>query len=935
MRKLGRVGWAWHNAVLLTILLALLGTWIATSIKGILWAAIGAGVLALAGWVTPLLIDSAHRKEEALEAARRTEKGIRYYGPAQMLDPVLGVVPFTGRTVELGLLEAWCEDGRSGVLRLVTGSGGSGKTRLALELTRRMQERGWLCVQVAEAKIESVLERQRAIAPRAGLLLVVDYAETLAGLDDLLESAARDTGWVRVLLLARHAGDWWQRLQGGSGVVRDAVRDANSSVIELNSELDPVISMAEMVWQAVPYFAKRLGVPVPDTQAMNVTGSEKPRILDLHAAALVAVLYASDQAGDQQIQVNADMVLEELLSHEKHYWRGRAESAGLLTGPDGLSMAQLSQVAAVGCLLGISTAEELNARVPGICLTESGALWLRELYPPEDDGALGVIRPDRLAELHVSRELGATPALAHACLTNLNPDQARRALVLLARASVDHPVARSLLESSLEQFSTVIDGIAAPREVLISIAGAIPLPSLAYAKAHSSIIKRIADTFPPDTAERAQWLNALSVLLRDLGRREEALETVNEVVTILRSQPDSRLDSFETVLVAALNNQSNCLADLARPDDAVAVIEEAITICREVIDSRLDDKLPDLAMTLNNQSLRLADLGRYEEAQKAIGEAVIYYRRLAGARPGSYADLAMAIHNQSLRFADLGKRAEALAALEEAITIYQRLTDTWPDAYLPNIGGSLNNKSALLLKFGHPEESLTTLEKAIAIYRRLADFQPEAYLRNLAGMLETRSSLEVKLGRSMESLESIREAVKAYRSLPELYLPDRAIALKQLIFGLSVSQLWEESADAMDEAVAVYGKLAEAKPDAYLHEFAATLDLQASLFRMLGQWEKALPAIRGAIVAYRTLANAQPTIFLPNLAARVCNQSVCLENLGRMEEALAAIEQAAAIYHPLAHGQPGAFSTIYEKTLAARERISLALKQEHKGHGSA
>ena len=56
-------------------------------------------------------------------------------------------------------------------------------------------------------------------------------------------------------------------------------------------------------------------------------------------------------------------------------------------------MAQLSQVAAAGCLLGAGTATELAGRVPGVTVTEAVTLWLRELYPPDRDGELGVTPP--------------------------------------------------------------------------------------------------------------------------------------------------------------------------------------------------------------------------------------------------------------------------------------------------------------------------------------------------------------------------------------------------------------------------------------------------------------------------------------------------------------------------------------------------------------
>ncbi|MFD0656111.1 hypothetical protein [Thermocatellispora tengchongensis] len=53
------------------------------------------------------------------------------------------------------------------------------------------------------------------------MLLVVDYAETRTGLAALLQQVAADTGRrVRVLLLARSAGEWWQRL-GGESAAQD------------------------------------------------------------------------------------------------------------------------------------------------------------------------------------------------------------------------------------------------------------------------------------------------------------------------------------------------------------------------------------------------------------------------------------------------------------------------------------------------------------------------------------------------------------------------------------------------------------------------------------------------------------------------------------------------------------------------------------------
>jgi tetratricopeptide (TPR) repeat protein len=593
VRGRGRVGRAWAEAAALSAGLGAAGFWVG--------GALGAGVGVAAGGLAPLLIERATRKQEAAGAAGEAEAPGRRYGPAHLLEPGLGVVPFTGRSGELAALEGWCLAGDGGLVRLVTGGGGAGKTRLALELCARMSVRGWRCAWVDEGAEGEVVRRERAAGPGARLLLVADYAEARPGLEELVKAAVRDEGMVRVLLLARHAGDWWQRLGAGAGAVRDVLAGA-SVVMPLADDLDPGLAAEEVVRRAVPFFAARRGVPVPDAGLVAVSAADEPRVLDLHAAALVAVLQSEQRPAGSRLEVDAGTVMRVLLGHERHYWQGRAEAAGLTGGPGGLSLSQLSQVAAAGCLLGAGTAAELAGRVPGVAVTEAVALWLRELYPPGADGELGVIRPDRLAELHVSTELGSSPALAEACLTGLDAVRARRALVLLARASGEHPAARGLLESAVRRFPEVAAGLAGRRELMIAVADAIPYPSLALAPAHAALAGKVAATYSAGEAGRAVWLNTLAVLLGDLGRREEALAAIDEALTAYRALAEARPDAFLPSLATSLNNQSNRLSDLGRREEALAAIDEAVTAYRALAEARPDAFLPDLAGSLNNQS---------------------------------------------------------------------------------------------------------------------------------------------------------------------------------------------------------------------------------------------------------------------------------------------------------------------------------------------
>jgi hypothetical protein len=107
------------------------------------------------------------------------------------LDPRQEVVGFVGRENELVALMAWCQDDSESRLRLVTGPGGVGKTRLAVELMQRMGRLGWVCERVADGQEDTAINSFRAVSRRRALL-VVDYAETRTGLAQMLDQLAGD-----------------------------------------------------------------------------------------------------------------------------------------------------------------------------------------------------------------------------------------------------------------------------------------------------------------------------------------------------------------------------------------------------------------------------------------------------------------------------------------------------------------------------------------------------------------------------------------------------------------------------------------------------------------------------------------------------------------------------------------------------------------------
>lgn len=118
------------------IALAALGAWAGKWLGGSpATAGLGAAFGAVTGGFAPSLTSwLAARRVSRKHAASAAELPAALGQPSRLLNPHRGVVGFTGRDSEKARLAAWCEDPTAPVLRLVTGPGGTGKTRLALAL---------------------------------------------------------------------------------------------------------------------------------------------------------------------------------------------------------------------------------------------------------------------------------------------------------------------------------------------------------------------------------------------------------------------------------------------------------------------------------------------------------------------------------------------------------------------------------------------------------------------------------------------------------------------------------------------------------------------------------------------------------------------------------------------------------------------------------
>ena len=227
-----------------------------------------------------------------------------------------------------------------------------------------------------------------------------------------------------------------------------------------------------------------------------------------------------------------------------------------------------------------------------------------------------------------------------------------------------------------------------------------------------------------------------------------------------------------------------------------------------------------------------------------------------------------------------------------------------------------------------PLQSLALMDVSLAVAERLANL-----MREMTRVLDSRtdgndkerdvvlsefaahaSTLGVRLsslGRREEALAATQEAVDIYRRLvdarPDAHLPDLAGSLNNLGIRLFKLGQREEALAATQEAVGIRRRLAQAWPEAFLPNLATSLNNLGNLLSERGRREEALAASQEALDTYRRLALAHPDAFLPDLATSLNNISVDLSNLGRHDEALAASQEAVGIRRRLALARPDAF----------------------------
>ncbi|MET9572450.1 tetratricopeptide repeat protein, partial [Streptomyces virginiae] len=675
--------------------------------------------------------------------------GRDFLSPAALLSADTEAVAFQGRVSELDDLNKWCESGPPSIsLRVMTGPGGQGKTRLARYLTDTYSRKGWVTGHLRSDLTDSPAPDATApdfttLNTALPLLLVIDYAETRPRLlRSLITHLHRSRHKVRLLLLARSDGEW----RTGSLQSLRAVR--NLLEVATPTPLAPLIPTSRPAQERLDAFRQAAGdlarllplvpsLPVHDWPSLatelgppsDLHEQRYDNVLALQMTALVGLL----QHGPRPVDTTPGTPLERiLLMHEDRFWEASATSPAHKLA---LDASTLGAAVAVAALCGATTQDEavqVISTLPGLPghQMESAAKWLARLYPADGDRYWGSLQPDRVAEYHASRVLADGSLPLPALLAASSPAQQAQTVTVLARAAIAHYNTGRTTDSDrvLHTLDTALDTTDFSFQAVQSITVALPYPSRVIAPISLKLTTALAQAYwqladhDPATYEPAlaTSLSNLGIRLSEVGRGAEALTATEQAAEIRRRLAAGNPAAHEPALATSLSNLGNHLSQAGRRAEALTATEQAAEIHRRLAAGNPAAYEPDLATSLSNLGTRLSEVGRRAEALTAAEQAAEIRRRLAAGNPAAYEPaLATSLSNLGTHLSQAGRRAEALTAAEQAAEIRRRLAAGNPAAHEPALATSLANLGNHLSQAGRRAEALTAAEQAAEIHRRL------------------------------------------------------------------------------------------------------------------------------------------------------------------------------------------------------------------------
>ncbi|MCX5646899.1 MAG: tetratricopeptide repeat protein [Phycisphaerae bacterium] len=607
----------------------------------------------------------------------------------RLLNTYLRAATFVGRHELRDQFVGWLRSADPFAIRVVTGAGGAGKTRFALELIdalganpaqagARVPAGQWCAGFLREAP-ELKLPKEAAFTLHNPVLVVVDYAASRRQvlrewLRFLSVRFSEGSSSLRVLLLEREAS-------AEAGWLKDLLEYRSDSDVGLAGyftpsnpiplePLDSVDDRRAIFEQMGSKFAELEGKPFvlpPSDPAFDKELADDKWSNPLHI--IMAAATAGQVGLARVLAMSRSDLAQHLADREINHIRDDPKA--------GLGSRSPLPVYLAAC----STVARGLGREHSLALADKVRALAGKEYP---DGAVGLAAQTR----------AVLPGEKDVVIGRIEPD-------IIGEAFVYHGL-------TCDGEWPLTDAQSA--ELLYEVC-AVPVPDRGGGDTPEAFLVRL---WQDHCGSREVILghSAQTEILRCLG-------WFDELVAAGMKKNDY---SFLLRLANALPEHSLALAP-----KALDLYQKLVEMHEKLAAARPEAFLPDLAMSLNNLANRLSELGRREEALAAGQRAVEIREKLAAARPEAFLpDLARSLGTLHLCYRAMGRSEDAMDCLRRAIRVMGPFVERYPEAFAPLASALLRSYSSLTGEQGiQPSaediELMTTLAQKLKIPGETSD----------------------------------------------------------------------------------------------------------------------------------------------------------------------------------------------------------------------
>ena len=871
-------------------------------------------------------------------------------------------VPFLDRAGALARLETWARTEDPFAIYVLGGDGGSGKTRLGIELCRCLTDpntprRG---AEVWKAGFLQNIEQSDNTSSSddaSSLLLVVDYAEAQPEMvKDIIKTVYRavenpEMRRVRIVFLVRRpsplaitrrgSNEWIDALRPQESFDEEERKDGNDAINSLLDNTSTIIlndeelsneERKDLFKSAYSSFAE----PPESLPPFHLLEQLSDPTYSQPLLVTVDAFLNARPLPNSRNSCSPSELFEEVLRHEERYWAEHwPSSLAVNTDRDqqrrvaatpaeaqnekrkSLNRELARQAVAAATLTDIQDEEDAISLLqllptnPGENIKDL-AKWLRDCYPPHmnSNGHSALwcehLEPDRIGEHLVASESENLEPLLHELLrpSRVGPPSLRTWTVL-ERVSADPHLKKQVGQILNDVLVELVQEV--QKHAIKSLNPNLPA-SL------TKLFTQVSEYITYDSAYEAE------LLLSDGGYLVAPLacELARHIVTV-----DSKFETTqrdESNLAFQYLILSNRLTEQGLHDEASTYAKKAVLAYQSIAASSPGDYDPFLGGAWSTLANRLSETGQHQQALSAIRKSVEIFERLAIQNSELFtSDLARTLSDFANHLHISGHTEDALSASRRSLSLYRQLTNKFPARYTTELARTLNNFANHLASAGDFNNALTASKEATSLFKTLAEQSPANHTPTLAISLNNLANHLNGVGEYMSALCYAREAENISRNLasqnPTAYAPHLASSLLTLSTCLTNTEHPSQALEAGQEAQSIYQKLVIKHPNSYDSKFVASLNNLSRCLSELQLYDEAVEQAQNSVIFCRNLVKINQALHTRRLAKSLNVLSVVLTKHEQYNLALPVIQEATDLYRNLVENDSTSYTPDFAVSL--------------------